>query len=259
MSSWRILVLCNDRATLAANLAASDDVRSRPDALVVEDNAPSAAIGINALLARTPERYAIVAHQDVYLPKGWIARLLSAISEIERDDPNWGVLGVYGVRTDGEHAGRVWSSGIGRVIGAPLAAPTPVGSLDELLLVVNQTAELRFDEDLPGFHLYGTDIVQSALRMGRRSYVIDAPVVHNSQPVRSLSGAYMAAYRHMCRKWRGELPIETAVATLRRPVFLQSLRNIRRSRAVRARLRDAPSADAARPDPALIARRLGFE
>ena len=261
MGDWRILACCNDRATLAANLAASDDVRRKPDRLLVEEGAPSASIGVNALMGHVSTQYCVVAHQDVYLPNGWIARLLSAIRDIESRDSSWGVIGVYGVRPNGGHVGRVWSSGLGREIGAPFVGPIVVGSLDELVLVINQAQELRFDERLPGFHLYGTDIVQTSLSQGRSTYVVDAPVVHNSLPVRSLSGDYMTAYRYMIRKWRAQLPIFTPVAPLQRPAMIQKFRNLRRS-ASRITRRGAPQfagSNAPRPDPAAIARRLGYE
>lgn len=261
MSDWRVLVCTNDRATLDANLRASDDLRRNPENLLVAENPQSASIGANDLLSRSTGKYSIIAHQDVYLPKNWVGTLLDTIGRIERTDRDWGVLGVYGVQPDGAHAGRVWSSGLGREVGAPFDAPVAVGSLDELLLVVNMAAELRFDEALPGFHLYGTDIVQIARAAGKSAYVIHAPVVHNSVPVVSLSGAYMTAYRYMARKWRAHLPIHTAVATIRRPVLLQVARNIRRSGLRRDRGYQARVAafDEFRKDPASLARRLGYE
>ena len=49
-------------------------------------------------------------------------------------------------------------------------------SVDELLIVLRIGSGLRFDERLPGFHLHGTDIVQSALHRGLGAFAIDAPV-----------------------------------------------------------------------------------
>ena len=41
-------------------------------------------------------------------------------------------------------------------------------SFDELLIVLRRDSGLRFDEGLPGWHMYGTDIVQTArARLGR--------------------------------------------------------------------------------------------
>lgn len=261
MGDWRILVCTNDRATLDANLRASDDLQQHSDNLLVAENPPSASIGVNGMLDRVNADYAVIAHQDVYLPRGWIDALEDAILRIEATDRDWGVIGVYGVRPDGVHVGRVWSSGLGREVGEAFDTPVRVGSLDELLLVVNMSAGLRFDEKLPGFHLYGADIVQIANAAGKSAYVIHAPVVHNSLPVVSLSGSYMTAYRYMCRKWRARLPIHTPVATIRRPVFLQVARNIRRSGLRRDRGYAARMAeyDAFRTNPAGLARKLGYE
>ena len=89
-----------------------------------------------------------------------------------------------------------------------------VQSLDELLIVLRRSSGLRFDPDLPHFHLYGTDIVQTALASGKGAYVVDAPVIHNSKPIKRLDRNFWMAFNYMVGKWRGLPPIQTPVCQL---------------------------------------------
>lgn len=175
--------------------------------LKIYEDYSSAARALNAGLDGSSASIVILAHQDVYLPKGWLDRLISQIDEIERHGENWGVIGLYGRRPNGDEVGRVWSSGLGRVLGDSGFAPAEVVTLDELVLIVRKASGLRFDEGVPGFHFYGTDIVMQGRVRNIPSYVVEAPAIHNGKPVRSLKGAYAEAYRYMQRKWAKHLPI----------------------------------------------------
>ena len=82
---------------------------------------------------------------------------------------------------------------------------------------MNARHGLRFDPDLPAFHLYATDIILQAAARGLRSYAIDAPVVHNSRRnPQPLDRGYRDAYRYMRRKWRDRLPLRTCVVDVTR-------------------------------------------
>ena len=175
-------------------------------------------------------------------------------------DPNWAVSGLYGVTRDGRHAGRVWDTGVRRELCASVDVLVAVASIDELAIILKRSSGLRFDENLPGFHLYGTDIVQTALAAGYGAYVIDAPVVHNCAPAVWLR-AYMRAYNYMLRKWHRHLPIRTTCSELSHWGWVRlRLRNLRRVGvfANRDRLR---AEDEGRPrrNPVEIARSLGYE
>ena len=197
----------------------------------------------------------VFTHQDVYLPKGWCDRLWTAIEALEARREKWGVLGIVGIDEGGALVGRCWSNGLHREINARRPALTRVQSIDELVIVLRRASGLRFDEELPGFHLYGTDIVQSVIAAGFGAYVFDAPVVHNSLPVSRLDGPYSQAYRYMQNKWKSRLPIATAVVSITRfgwPLLNWKLHNlIRRSRRRRVTQRCA--------FPAGVARELGYE
>lgn len=206
----------NDDSVLEACLKRSPDIASGQLPLSCTRGATSMASAYNSMLDACDDAIGVFAHQDVYLPQGWLARTAAGLNALEQSDPAWAVAGVYGVRADGTHVGRVWDVNLKRELGAAGFAPQPVGSLDEMILVVRRSSGLRFDPALPDFHLYGTDIVQEALARGLGAYAIECPVVHNNRPYASLRGGYGDAYRYARDKWRDRLPIETTICALSR-------------------------------------------
>lgn len=247
-----IAAVSNDRV-FDACLARSPDVASGRVPVIVERGATSMARAYNAALARTEARICLLAHQDVYLPAGWLDRAMRALEALEADHPEWLVAGPHGVGLDRRQAGRTWDVAMGQELGEGGGfAPIAVASLDEHLLILNRADGYRFDEGLPSFHLYGTDMVQTAWTTGRSAWALDLPVVHNNRPVGSLSGGYMAAYAYTRRKWRDRLPIPTTICTLtRNPLPLWR---------ARWRARRHPERPAHVPaDSAAIARQAGYE
>ena len=204
----------NARNILEECLMNSPDIRSGAlNPLLLEDY-PSASIAYSEAISKSPTEISIFVHQDIYLPAGWLDGFLSQINDLNLSHPDWAVAGVYGVCPSGQHVGRLWDVTLGRELGAPGFPPTQVESLDEVLLAVRRTPGLDFDKALPRFHLYGTDIVQSARSLGRGAFAVEAPIVHNNRPIGSLAGDYAEAYRFARRKWRGRLPISTTICRL---------------------------------------------
>lgn len=251
-----VVVACNDRGVLERNLFASPDLAAGQIPVQVEEGHARAALALNHGLRRFPSGVVVCAHQDVYFPRGWFRRLRAELECLETDARPWGVLGAVGLTPDGAGAGRAWSVGLAREVGRPLSAPTDVVTLDEIVLVIRRTSGLLFDERLPGFHLYGTDIVQECLARGLRAVAIDNPVVHNSIRVRVLGRDYRAAYRFMQRKWRQRLPLLTTVVPVTRwgwPLYRHILVSWRAIllRRLRTNTRAA--------DVAALARSVGYE
>ena len=212
-----VVAAVNDEAVLAANLLRSP-MMARPDVHFHARRGFASATGayLDALCDCEAD-LVVFAHQDVYLPAGWEALLRAQVACLERTDPDWAVLGVYGVAADGRHHGCVWSSGLQRVLGCAFQQPVPVISLDEVLVVLRRDSGLAFDAWLPGFHLFATDLVQTALAAGRGAYVVCAPIVHNSRPMPYLRADYFRAYRYVAHKWSDRLPIRTPCAELLPP------------------------------------------
>lgn len=207
IKDFTVAAAVNDREILAGCLARSPDIVAGTLVLKTYEDFPSAAKALNAGLDESAAPIVIFAHQDVYLPKGWLGQLIERINELERSHTNWIALGLYGRRPTGEEVGLVWSSGLGRLVGHGGFGAAEAMTLDELVLVIRREAGLRFDEGVPGFHFYGTDIVMQGRVRGMPSFVVEAPAVHNSRPTRTLTGVYARAYRYMQKKWRRHLPI----------------------------------------------------
>jgi hypothetical protein len=249
-----VISAVNRDDVFSANLLSSPDVISGALRLIEKRGHASAGAAYNSGLERAREaRVVAFIHQDVYLPAGWVDRVTASIAGLQE---SWAVAGVWGVRSDGQFAGRVWCSGGGREhVG--ITGTNEVASLDEIVLLLNTRHGLRFDPDLPGFHLYATDLILQARQKGLKSFCIDAPVVHNSRRnPQPLDWGYWAAYRYMQHKWAGQLPLKTCVVDVTRfglPMYRQWARN--EIRIMRGRITAAPPA----PDSVAIARRLGYE
>jgi len=207
-------VTSHDQAILEANLKRSPAITSTDLQLLVETGSPSASIAYNRILDRSDAPVVVFAHHDVYLPTGWDTLLRARIKELEDRDPDWAVLAPFGIGHDRMGYGPVWSSSLGEIVGRVALEPVPVQAVDELVIIVRRGSGLRFDETLPGFHLYGTDIVQSALSRGLGAYVMSLPVVHNDGFKGDLDASFAAAYRHQSRKWRAQLPIFTPITRI---------------------------------------------
>lgn len=144
-------------------------------------------------------------------------------------------------------------------IETQFASPTPAVLMDEIVIVLRRKSGVRFDPALPGFHLYGTDIVQSALIQGFKTYVFDGPVVHNSLPRIKLGLSYVKAYRYMQRKWRSQLPIYTTVLTVTRSGWPLIRYWFREKRQYVLRWFGPRQARKRHDNPALIAKTIGYE
>ena len=259
LGSYSIAVVAavNDDKVLRNNLEASPMLSEGRVPLIVERGHQSAAKAYNAGLDRVAADIVIFAHQDVYLPRGWDRKLLLTIQALESNVKNWGVLGVVGIDEKGNVVGRAWSTAMGREIKFKFLSPTAIGSIDEIVIVLRRETGLRFDEELPGYHLYGTDIVQTALQREFGAYVFDGPVIHNSVPILLLDNSFIRAYRYMQRKWKERMPISTTVTTITRSGW-PLLRKLisQRKKYIFKRSRQQYARHGA---PARIAQDLGYE
>jgi hypothetical protein len=253
---FHVYSAANDPAVLARDLQRSPDIAGGRVPLSVLWDERSASGAYAREIARSTADVLVFVHQDVYLPRGWFDRLAQHLNQLQQIDPNWTVAGSFGVTYDAAHVGHIWDSGLGRVFGGPLSRPVRAASLDEIVLIVRRASKVSFDPYMPTFHLYGTDIILSAERLGRSCYVLDLPVVHNSRALRRFPADYAVAYRFMVRKWRYCLPRPTVIMPLTTNPLTLAYRQLRsRYNAVfhTEMFFDRLS------DPAAKARELGFE
>lgn len=254
--NWCAVVASNDASILDHNLMRSPELSPGGVTVRVERGALSAGEAYNRGLDATDAPIVVFVHQDVYLPVGWGDRLAAAVEGVRSADPDWAVLSVYGIDLDGVAIGPVWSSSVGRVIGEEVQEARPIQSMDELAIVLRREAGLRFDERLPGFHLYGTDMVQTAREAGFGAWGVSLPLVHNDGFHDRLGADFSRACQYMRAKWRNHLPIRTPVLRLSRLGHELAVKRLRmwRSRTLRA----GRAADVT-VDPRVYAARCGWE
>jgi Glycosyltransferase like family len=208
--NWTLISATNNDELLKRCLLSSPDIGSASQ-VILQKGFTSAAAAYNSGLQKTNTDLVVFAHQDVYLPQGWLASLRRALDLLSKADPNWGVLGVWGVnRSCDDGTGFLYCAGLQRRLGNAFEGFREVRSLDEVLLIIRKSSNLRFDEQLPGFHMYGTDICLEARRRGMKSYAIPAFCIHNTNGYRMLPWQFWRCYLFMRRKWKSDLPIATS-------------------------------------------------
>ena len=211
-SSITFVSAVNDFSILENNLLQSPIIKSGKAKLLIETDHNSASIAYNEALSKINSGIVVFAHQDVYFPNGWERLLYKGLKKI--NDKKWAIVGIIGITKNGFIVGKSWSNGLNMEISSPLNVPYPIVSIDEIVIVMNKKNLVRFDEKLPGFHLYGTDIVQNALIKDYKAYVINAPVIHNSLPIKFLGRDYIVSYRYMQKKWRNQLPLNNVIVKI---------------------------------------------
>jgi len=219
----------NNEDVFRRNLLASPLFQTGyPANIVVQRGFSSAARAYNDALDRCDTELIVFCHQDITLPERWSADLERALSVLAAEDPNWGVLGCYGETLNDCGRGYIYSSGRG-ITGKPFDKPAEVQTLDEIVLILRKSSRLRFDDELPNFHFYGTDICMRAAQRGMKSYAISAFCVHNTQQTLVLPPEFYECSRHVRRVWKRMLPIQTTCVRLTRsnlPVMARRAREL---------------------------------
>ena len=176
-----IVTWCTDE--LRYNLLASTCVGDPANQLVVVDNRDHLAYRVRAAAINAGVRAAIhdllvIVHEDVYLPDGWHQRLEARLADLERFDPAWAVLGVAGWDESGKIVGH--SRHLNVSLDSFRSGPPWIraSGLDDHLVIVRRCDGFSADESSPGHRGHATDLVQSANRASRWSYVLDVPTVH---------------------------------------------------------------------------------
>jgi len=229
---FHVYTVSNDPNILARDLKASPDIVSGSVPLTVFSDQPNASAPYASAVGEANADYLVFAHQDVFLPAGWFDQVERELVKVQALDPAWAVVGVFGADSTGELWGHIWDSSLRGIIGEPFEKPIRVASLDEVVIILRNGTGVTFDPNLPCFHLYGTDIVLKAYSLQRSAYIIDAPVIHNTKPIRKLGPDYRRAYRFMTAKWEKVLPYPTVIVELTHspiPLFIQYSRLLYRA------------------------------
>lgn len=214
MSDLRLICASNNAQILAANLARSPLLAEIP--LSVIENAPSAGKAYAQGMAACSEDILVFLHHDVYLPTGWEKLLQQRIAEVAASDPDWALIGAYGVDDHARGWGPVWSSSLGQIVGHVALSPQQVQSFDELLIILRRSSGVAWDQDLPGWHLHGTDIVTQARAKGLKAYACALPLIHNDGYKGNLDEGFGAAYAYLQKKWVVHLPLRSPIIKISR-------------------------------------------
>jgi hypothetical protein len=211
--NWSLIVAANDEAVLNRCLANSPSITGASDFRVMRGFS-SAGVAYNTGMRQAAGDILVFAHQDVYLPAGWDRCLDRAIAQVSGIDPAWGVLGIFGITCQLQPQGYLYCTASQKILGRAFKEPVKCISLDEVVLVLRRASGLVFDEQLQGFHFYGTDICLEAQRHGLGAYIISAFCIHNAAGARFLPPAFWLGYFYLRRKWRKRLPIRTPCTTI---------------------------------------------
>jgi len=205
---WTLVAAVNNETVLQSCLLNSPAV-SQASEVILQKGYASAALAYNEALRRAATDVVVFVHQDVFLPSGWEDKLQSGLDWLYKNDPQWGVAGAWGVQASGNRSGHLYCVGLGQVLGGEYNGAIEVRTLDEVLLIVRKSSQLQFDEELPGFHLYATDICLEAQRKALRCYAISVFCVHNTNGYSLLPREFWKNYLKLRRKWRPRLPVVT--------------------------------------------------
>ena len=165
------------------NILASSDVNNQLNELITINNFSnlnydSLAHAMNSGIEKSNNEIIVIVHEDTFLPDGWQTELEIAIEGIEKNDPDWGILGVAGLDKNGSPAGHysdpnnfcnTFKNG-DRFIEAT--------SVDEHLMMFRRKLNPKADENIVGIHGIGTDMVLTAIENGNKCYIINAPSIH---------------------------------------------------------------------------------
>ncbi len=148
---------------------------------------------LNSGINRAKGSFYFFCHQDIHFPISWLDTVILQIGILNKKDQTWGVLGIMGVTSHGFFAGNIIDPHTRAKMGK---LPCEVVALDEVCLIMKKESQLRFDESLGGFHLYGADICLQAQQASQKCYAIDAPFEHLS------SGKVDSAFWKIAEKFK---------------------------------------------------------
>jgi hypothetical protein len=204
---WTVISAVNNESVLKSNLLQSPGIKSASE-VILQRGFSSAALAYNAAMRKAATDLLVFAHQDMYFPGGWIESVMKAMETLSGQDPDWGVLGVWGAVDSRQPVGCLWWTGD---LGwkNPFEGGKEVVSLDEVVLIFRKSSGLVFDDRLPGYHMYGADICTEARSRGKKCYAISALCIHNTNTERFLPLQFWKCYWFVRRKWKERLPINT--------------------------------------------------
>ena len=115
--SIEIATLSHRSKVLDANLRRSPRIAEGKLPLTLIPDARTASEGSNRALDSTRANIVVLAHHDVYLPRGGEAVPEQRIAEVTAIDPDRGLIGAFGMVEIEKGFGPEWSSSLGKIVG----------------------------------------------------------------------------------------------------------------------------------------------
>ncbi|MFA5023422.1 MAG: glycosyltransferase family 2 protein [Patescibacteria group bacterium] len=174
------------------------------------NNQYSASQALNIGISKARGNVVVLCHQDVLFYEKWIDMLFDRISEIEKTNKKWGVLGTAGINQNDDTIGVVHNmKGKIQWQSTKSAKVYLSQTLDEHCMVIRKNSGLKFDEKtFDGFHFYGADIALSALDKGMLNYGILCPLVHESSgSLFSGKDEFMRLLNALSKKWQNKFKL----------------------------------------------------
>jgi hypothetical protein len=223
MTTLGFIVATNNEDLLQKNFLSSKVIRDKKYPVILQRGYSNIGKAYNDAMAKMDAEILVCLHQDVFLPDNWENQALAALDGLKT--VKWGVLGVAGMQS--VERGRVIVGHLldqGKEIGSPENLPIQVDTLDELLLIIRNDGQLRFDEGIPTTHLYGADICLEATSRGLGCFAISAYCHHNAIVCNRDTPEFRKAVKYMQKKWKRRLPFVTTCTV----VESKSVENLRR-------------------------------
>jgi hypothetical protein len=190
--------------------------------IIPQSGFKTAGEAFNDGIKRADSDLIVCVHQDVVLPARWAERFLAKLNEVESLGVPVGVVGCWGITSEGERAGHVYHRDrqlFPRKPGdngnrGPMSLPTRVQTLDELLISFRKSSGLRFDPSLPSFFGYAVDLCLEAEAQGFQNFAIDCPCIHRTADQRGIRGELFQSATYLMDKWKQLLPIQVPTSPL---------------------------------------------
>lgn len=212
-NSFTLVVPVNRQFEFQENILKSPDLIDRGIQVVPVYNATSASEAYEFGKELATNDWILFAHQDVYLPRGTVDHILTAISDLnEIDAPPF--IGFAGIGIDDGHL-----SYSGLVVDRTNLFSHPSAScahsVDEFALLINKNSNIKIDPDL-GWHLWATDMCLQANLQGESTSpsIIRCPIFHNSVNDYSLPESFKESGDRLLDKYPALKRIETLCGTI---------------------------------------------
>ncbi|MFO1216888.1 MAG: hypothetical protein U1E89_00740 [Burkholderiaceae bacterium] len=195
---------------LRANVECSPGLREVGARIVSVRRAAHPAAALDAAAPHLDADWVLLAHQDVYFPRGFGQRLNTLLATIDANERQRTLIGFAGIGVDAARQGYAPAGFvIDRTTRADWGANDHGVSIDELAIVIARDSVLRPDAAL-GWHLWATDLCLDAItRHGAFARIVRLPLFHNSVTDHTLPDAFHASAARLAAKYPGFGPIHT--------------------------------------------------